>query len=190
MNINKIILDSKLKFVTYNVKKSDVENILMEMNQNSNEIVCAFASAQYLSDKNVEIELIFDAVSEGKINDRDLSFCHFILDDVPLLETLVAIEHEPNVPDKWYLGQNYPNPFNFSCIFEYHVPKKSHVTVEIFNLLGQKVRTLIRNKPCSGLVRLRWDGVDDRGGDLPSGIYFCRVKTERKEVIRKMLYVR
>lgn len=86
--------------------------------------------------------------------------------------------------------KNCPNPFNSNTLISFEVKGNIQVTVEIFNLLGQKVRTLIKNKPCSGLVRLRWDGVDDRGGNLPSGIYFCRVKTERKEVIRKMLYVR
>ena len=161
----------------------------MEMNQNSNEIVCAFASAQYLSDKNVEIELIFDAVSEGKINDRDLSFCHFILDDVPLLETLVAIEHEPNVPDKWYLGQNYPNPFNFSCIFEYHVPKKSHVTVEIFNLMGQKIKTIVDGEVTAGVHKVLWHGLDESGRKVGSGIYIYKMKSKEFSELKKMLLV-
>ncbi len=181
--------DSKLKFISYNAKKQNVEDFLIELNHISNELICAFASAQSFSNKDMEIELVFEAISGRTINDGGLSFCDFILNDLPLLETSISIEQEPKVPDHWHLGQNYPNPFNSSCIFEYYVPEKAHLTIAIYNLMGQRIKTIVDGEVNAGIHKVLWNGLDDNGKKVGSGIYIYKMRSREFSELKKMLLV-
>ena len=83
------------------------------------------------------------------------------------------------------LQQNYPNPFDQTTRIDYHIPKKIKVKLEVFNLLGQKVETLVDDIKTMGDYRVFWNA-----GDLPSGAYFYRLQTSERQVIKKMILVR
>jgi len=96
------------------------------------------------------------------------------------------------------LGQNYPNPFNAATTIPYHLSAVGRpriaVTLRVYNLLGQEVRTLVNEVQKPGRSEVVWDGKDKRGKEVSSGVYFCRLEVmgNRCKVVRtrKMLLLR
>jgi hypothetical protein len=78
---------------------------------------------------------------------------------------------EPAQPLSYRLRQNYPNPFNPTTTIQFDVPEASQVTLRIYNLLGQEIRTLVDEFKPAGEYAIQWDGKNDRGGETASGIY-------------------
>ena len=92
------------------------------------------------------------------------------------------------IPEQFGLVQNYPNPFNATTLIQFALPKTSHVKLEIFNVLGQRVNTLVDEELTAGYKQILWDGTDHRGISVASGIYFYRIKagnlfTEMKKMV-------
>ncbi len=97
---------------------------------------------------------------------------------------------EPNL-NKYKLKQNYPNPFNPSTKIEYELKEAGNVNLAIYNLLGQKIRTLLHNEYTTILINLEeWDGTDDNGNIVPAGIYFYRIKCDEYTQTKKMIFLR
>ena len=88
------------------------------------------------------------------------------------------------------LSNGYPNPFNPSSSFEFSLANPGQVTAEVYNTLGQRIRTLHDDFLESGLHTFRWDGTDDAGSPVASGVYFLRVQSKGYAVSRKMLLVK
>jgi hypothetical protein len=80
------------------------------------------------------------------------------------------------IPQRFELSQNYPNPFNAETEIRYQIPQDSYVSLRIFNTLGQRVRTLVDADQEFGRYAVIWDGRDDAGRELASGLYFCQLK--------------
>jgi hypothetical protein len=95
-----------------------------------------------------------------------------------------------NIPDEFALLQNYPNPFNFETIVKYQVPKSGKVTIQIYDVLGRQVRTLVNTDQHLGHYELRWDGKDYLGKDVSSGVYLYRLETNNILVAKKMVLMR
>lgn len=87
----------------------------------------------------------------------------------------VDIPEGPKVPREYFLLQNTPNPFNAKTVIEYGLPVDAEVNIEITNLLGQKVATLVNEYQEKGYKRIVWDGKDQQGHELPSGVYFYSI---------------
>ena len=95
-----------------------------------------------------------------------------IFNTVKDLLTEVAIENEPKMPIKFELSQNYPNPFNPTTNLTFKIPNRCEISLKIYNILGEKVATLINGKMMeAGHHRVIWNA-----SDLPSGIYFYRLE--------------
>jgi len=92
--------------------------------------------------------------------------------------------------DGFRLFPNYPNPFNSGTTFEFFVPKTSPVKIEIFNLMGQKVCTLWSGQQKVGRHKLYWNGRDDTGKDVASGVYIYRLQSFRFSGTKKFLLIR
>lgn len=82
------------------------------------------------------------------------------------------------MPKQYFLAQNYPNPFNPGTQIVYQLKSKEHVSLVIYNLLGQKIRTLIDETQTVGAVTVHWDGRNEVGHSVGSGIYIYRLQTE------------
>lgn len=93
-------------------------------------------------------------------------------------------------PAQFRLYHNYPNPFNPSTTIFYSTPGWGMVRVEIFNELGQKVRTLIAAAQQPGMKSVTWNGRDDRGAPVSSGLYFYRLRFNNRIESKKMLLLR
>ena len=97
-----------------------------------------------------------------------------------------AVKDDPPIPSRFSLEQNYPNPFNPSTTIQYSIPSSVLVTLEIFDILGRKIITLINNRrQSSGSHQLQWDA-----NEFPSGIYFYRLKCNTTVTTKKMLLIR
>jgi len=94
------------------------------------------------------------------------------------------------LPKRLSVAQNYPNPFNPSTIIQYSIPVQSHVTVQVFNIKGQLVRSLVNENKPSGSYNIQWDGNSDSGGKVSSGVYFYSVKSGDQELTRKMVMIK
>jgi hypothetical protein len=100
---------------------------------------------------------------------------------------VTAVENEPyaSLPNRFSLDQNYPNPFNPSTTIVYTLPKESRVTLKIYNLLGQEVRTLIDQVQTAGRYVRQF-----HAGELSSGVYLYRLVTEAGVQTKKMILVK
>lgn len=95
------------------------------------------------------------------------------------------------VPTEFTLSQNYPNPFNPSTTIKFGLPKEAPVTLEIYNVLGVKVRTLIAGETMSAAFHtLVWDGKNDGGVAVPSGVYLYRVHADQFQASKKMTLIK
>ena len=102
----------------------------------------------------------------------------------------VAEEETAPLPTGYSLGQNYPNPFNPSTVIEYSLPRRDQVEITIYNLLGRKVRTLLDQTQDAGQYRVTWNGRDDNGAVVGSGLYLYQVKSGLFSSSKKMLLVK
>lgn len=94
------------------------------------------------------------------------------------------------ISEMFSLEQNFPNPFNPSTTIEYHLPSQSPVDMAVYNLLGQRVRRLVFSSQLAGVHRAVWDGTDQAGRPVASGVYFYRLKTDTFTGTRKMVLQR
>ncbi len=125
----------------------------------------------YYSDKRDSLmSKIFDFF-EGKITDIALN--------------------NPLAPKEFRLEQNYPNPFNPTTTIRYALGHSANVSLEIYNALGQRIRTLVSQKQNAGTHQVQWDGKNDLGQPVPSGVYLYRLITDRGFVqSKKMMLIR
>jgi len=79
-------------------------------------------------------------------------------------------------PSQFSLSQNYPNPFNPVTNFQFTLPKSAHVRIDVFNIVGQKVKTLLDEEMKPGVYVVDWDGKDMSGNPVSSGIYFYKIR--------------
>jgi hypothetical protein len=98
--------------------------------------------------------------------------------------------HVASVPAAYALYQNYPNPFNPVCTLKYVTPRAGKVTLRIFNVDGSAVRTLVDGWRETGTQSAVWDGKDEQGRQVPSGVYFYRLKAGDFVATRKMVLLR
>jgi len=115
----------------------------------------------------------------------------------PLPPPVTAVEEEIPAaqPHRFALEQNVPNPFNGSTVLRFAIPERRTgqdrtVTLTVYNLLGQRVVTLVDGVYPAGVYTMRWDGRDRAGRALPSGVYVMRLQAETQVVTRKLVVVR
>jgi hypothetical protein len=94
------------------------------------------------------------------------------------------------LPKDIALYQNYPNPFNPTTTIKYQTPRSGHLKLEVYNLLGQKVKTLFTGFQQVGTHQVVWDGLNDQGNAVSGGIYFCRIKTSSQSRTIKMILLK
>lgn len=97
---------------------------------------------------------------------------------------------DEDIVKKLALEQNYPNPGNPSTTIHYHLPRSGQVTLKIINVLGQEIKTLVDTKKTAGSYTVIWDGTNNQGNQVTSGIYLYLLQTKNKVITRKMLLMK
>jgi photosystem II stability/assembly factor-like uncharacterized protein len=121
------------------------------------------------------------------------------IDNLLIQDKVTAVEAEPPVPLAFNLAQNYPNPFssaarsraagNPSTTIKYALPQPSEVQLIVYNALGQKVRTLVDDKQAPGTYQVVWNGTNDAGETVATGVYFYKIAAADYVRTLKMLFV-
>ena len=94
------------------------------------------------------------------------------------------------LPDKFDLAQNYPNPFNPTTTIKFALPEASNVNLEVYNILGQKVNVLVDSYMDAGYHSIEWNGDDQNGNKVSSGVYFYKIKAGDFEQSKKMMLLK
>jgi len=94
------------------------------------------------------------------------------------------------LPTEFALDQNYPNPFNPDTQIGFALPVNSFVELDVFNVLGQKVATLVQGEMPAGYHTVTWNGANSDGSAVASGIYFYRISTEQFTTSKKMMMLK
>jgi hypothetical protein len=94
------------------------------------------------------------------------------------------------LPEQIVLEPNYPNPFNPVTNIRFDIPEESHVSMDIYNLVGQKVRTLFSGKVEAGFHSVRWNGTNDDGEELASGMYIYRMRSNKFTSVKKLVLMK
>ncbi|KAA3597433.1 MAG: T9SS C-terminal target domain-containing protein [Calditrichaeota bacterium] len=104
----------------------------------------------------------------------------------------IASESENVIPNVFKLKQNYPNPFNPTTTIEYWIPEMENhlVSLKIFNLLGQEVKTLVNETQMSGIYSVDWNGTNNFGKKVSSGIYFYKINAGSYSEVKKLLLLK
>jgi hypothetical protein len=98
---------------------------------------------------------------------------------------------EVTIPTVFSLSQNYPNPFNPTTSIKFGLPVQASVTMEVYNVLGVKVRTLMHGEVMSaGIHQMEWNGKDDAGISVTSGVYLYRINAGTFQVTKKMMMLK
>jgi len=88
------------------------------------------------------------------------------------------------------LQQNLPNPFTDQTVISYQLGRAGNVSMKVYNIAGQLVKTLVNARQESGIYNIVWSGLDDQGRRVSSGVYFCRLETDDQSAIKKMTILR
>lgn len=111
-----------------------------------------------------------------------------------MMRTVFAVydpdRHFPQIPDDYVLEQNFPNPFNQETKIQYGLSRDSQVKIEIYDVLGRKIKTLVDEFKAADTYTAIWDATDLRGRVVSSGVYYYRLIAGGSAITKKMIYVR
>lgn len=106
------------------------------------------------------------------------------------IATEVPSSNPSHLPGAYSLAQNYPNPFNPSTSIEYAVPTRARVTLEVVNLLGQHITSLVDATQGPGRYKIEWQGTDDADRPVATGVYLYRIRIGESVAVKKMLLLK
>jgi hypothetical protein len=105
--------------------------------------------------------------------------------------TLTSVQPKDQIlPDKFYVSQNYPNPFNPSTTIEIQLAETNNLIVSIFDVTGRLINTLVNNKLEAGLYSVEWNGKDQNGRLVPTGVYIIKVVSGKNNHNQKIAFVK
>jgi len=149
----------------------------------------AFPFDQFTGPGYDDVALIFRMVSNDEGNSTGI-----YVDDVTVHTTsFTGVGGQlasASTPSSFKLHQNFPNPFNPATMIQYDLPQPGRVKVEVFNILGQRVKTLVDEFQQAGYRSALWDGRNAAGGEVASGVYFYRIAAGDFNSVKRMTLVR
>ena len=103
---------------------------------------------------------------------------------------MVDVDEITSLPDKVELGQNYPNPFNMKTEIKLSIPNKSYVNLNVFDILGRQIKVLLSDNLEAGNYNIIWDGRNESGEEVSTGMYFYNLKTSDVSLTKKMILIK
>ena len=122
----------------------------------------------------------------GSITESN-TFYKFTTSDIA---TAVWYPNHGLIPQEFTLLQNYPNPFNPETTIEYMVPERERIVIKIYNLMGKEVRILVDEQNQPGHYRIIWDGRDEQGEKVASGVFIYRMRAGQFVSMKKLVLMR
>ena len=172
--------ENPLEFYFYDAVWLSVRPVVDTISSEPHNITVSFNS-QGMPIDHTEI-----AALQFKSNDRDNPDLR-----VPVVMHIVpSAVDESKMPRKMSLKIPEPTPFNASTEIQFSIPASEDIELSIFDDSGRKIRTLVKGKLLAGTYRAVWRGNDDSGKSLPSGIYFVKLSTSSKTILRRTVLVK
>ncbi|MCH7724747.1 MAG: T9SS type A sorting domain-containing protein, partial [Bacteroidetes bacterium] len=97
---------------------------------------------------------------------------------------------DATIPTEFSVTQNYPNPFNPSTTIKYSIPQQSIVTIKVYDILGTEVKTLVNGERTPGIYSVQWNGDNNYGSKVATGIYIYRVVAGNFVQVKKMILLK
>jgi hypothetical protein len=164
-----------------------------------------FTTTMYLMDKSLVMGTIKAPLARVVLGENSVFKGSIIAEDVEVLKNAAFFSHLSStplpkivpdeesedilasVPTDYVLEQNYPNPFNPSTTIGFALPEAANVSVVIYNISGQVLKTLVNNQFEAGYHQVQWDGTNEMGEQVASGFYFYRLESKDFQQVKKML---
>ncbi len=171
--------------ITATIENAPIENSTILLSENSSVV------ATYTTDANGQalINYQFDLGASYKISASKDGFTINQTAYAPSIATDIDDENI-TLPTSFALEQNYPNPFNPSTTITFALPTKTQVKLQVFNMLGQEVKTLASGSYTAGIHQFEWDGKDNTGNTSATGIYLYRFETAEFVEVKKMILIK
>lgn len=100
------------------------------------------------------------------------------------------ISVETELPETFQLYENFPNPFNGGTKIRFQLPESTQISLKIYNILGREVKSLLNEKKEAGYYTIQWDGTNENGSLVGSGVYYYQIRTGDRRVVKKMLLLK
>ena len=149
------------------------------------------STGTWIGDGNLDGTLRFDSI-QLTYNPGSSLFGTFYFDDLQIAEILPVsiVEESTFLPDEFALYSNYPNPFNPNTTIRYDLSRQCKVRLIVCDLLGKKVRTLVNETQTSGCKLVTWNGRDDTGNPIASGVYLYQITTDDFIQTKRMILLK
>ena len=129
-------------------------------------------------------------MTKGETGQIDTVWFDDIIVATEYIGPIKGIEENTPQPKTCILFQNHPNPFDMGTYIQYSLPEKKRVKLVIYDILGQRAKTLLDKEENPGEHIIYWDGKDNRSKRLPSGIYFYRIEAGNFRETKKLLILK
>ena len=132
----------------------------------------------------------FDLDGDGTIGFNDFFLFADAFGQTARAKLMALAREYIDLPSAYRLGQNYPNPFNSSTMIRYRIAEAGWVQLDIFDLSGQRIKALAREMQGPGFYEITWDGTNEQGRTVSSGIYLMRLQSHDFTEVRKMMLMK
>ncbi len=183
----------QFRFLTAELTPAVTGQPLFAFCEQQGTIKLGLATAQAINLNGDLIKLYFQPVSAAAdVGTSGFGIDEFSLNgqmcqvDWPIGGDKLAVE----VPETFALSQNYPNPFNAGTLFQYQLPQDGYISIQIYDLLGRKIRTLVAEHQIAGFHQIIWDGRDDDNELVGSGEYLCQMRAGKFTAVKKAVLIR
>ena len=175
-------------------KSENLNNFQMYVNKSQpGKLLISAFSVSPLKEAGKFLEIVFNTM-EGNNKETVLSLDYYRINNDQLFtassQIKIANTELQSIPDTYCLLQNYPNPFNPETCIRFEIPEKANVKLSIYNMLGQKIRTLAHGEKNAGKYQVFWDGKNDFNHPVSSGLYIYKINVGKFSQIKKMFLMR
>lgn len=163
------------------------DNTIIESFNLADIINVAVAAGEPFHDNRLKIQFMFEQIGQENFSISDFRITEIRIDGKVCLTTTIFNNQKAEHPAIWQLSQNYPNPFNSETSIQYTIPEASHVKLIIYNLMGQRLNTLVDGIKQPGHHRAIWNGIDERKRFIGSGVYIYKIEAGSFGATKKMV---
>jgi parallel beta-helix repeat protein len=145
----------------------------------SDQIKIALAGSRLLTQDGAIVNIKCEILDASKDMTNAMALTNVLVNEGNILANIQPsdINSQATVPAGFVLCQNYPNPFNPETTIKYQLPQKGRVELKVFNVAGQQIKTLVNEEKEAGCYEVRWDGTDNSGKKVSSGLYIYQLKS-------------
>ncbi len=132
----------------------------------------------------------FGSYAQNDLGDNNGGTVSYMAIDIDFSSVTHAVEEVPSVSQSIALNQNYPNPFNPETTIAFSVPKEMNAELSVFNIRGQKIKTLFKGRAIQGQNTVVWNGKDESNKNVSSGVYFYKLDAAGQTMTQKMVLMK